>query len=376
MFESIEKKLEALDKKAEAEAKTAGEQSVETKNAIEALGTKQRELAEQLLNLEQRRTAQGGDTKREGWGDQFIKSDRYDAFIRGDVQKVRMEVKNTISGDDATVAPDRRPGIVPGAFQPLTIEQFLNSVPTSSNAIEYTKENTYTNNAAETAEAAEKPESAVTFSLVNTPVQTIAHWLKITRQLASDNAALAAYVDQRLRYGVNRRVEAQLVTGDGVSPNLSGFMDSGNFTAHGYADAALGSTLKKLVLINKIKYDCWSAGYVPNGIVMNPADWADLENELITTNANAVRISYTEGGTPRVMGLPVILSIGMTADNVAVGAFNEAYTVYNREGVVVDMSDSDDDNFTKNLVTIRAERRLAMVTEVPAAVRAGDLTPA
>jgi hypothetical protein len=40
------------------------------------------------------------------------------------------------------------------------------------------------------------------------------------------------------------------------------------------------------------------------------------------------------------------------------------------------MSDSDSDNFTKNLITIRAERRLALAIEAPAAIRAGDLTPA
>ena len=50
--------------------------------------------------------------------------------------------------------------------------------------------------------------------------------------------------------------------------------------------------------------------------------------------------------------------------------------IHNREGVTVEMSDSDSDNFTKNLITIRAERRLALATERPAAVRAGDLTPA
>jgi hypothetical protein len=44
--------------------------------------------------------------------------------------------------------------------------------------------------------------------------------------------------------------------------------------------------------------------------------------------------------------------------------------------VVVDMSESDSDNFTKNLITLRAERRLALTSEVPAAIRGGDLTPA
>jgi len=66
----------------------------------------------------------------------------------------------------------------------------------------------------------------------------------------------------------------------------------------------------------------------------------------------------------------------MTADNVAVGAFAQASMIYNREGVIVELSDSDSDNFTKNLVTVRAERRLALATEIPAAIRAGDLTPA
>jgi len=50
--------------------------------------------------------------------------------------------------------------------------------------------------------------------------------------------------------------------------------------------------------------------------------------------------------------------------------------IHNREGVVVEMSDSDGDNFQKNLITLRAERRLALATEKPAAVRGGDLTPA
>jgi HK97 family phage major capsid protein len=66
----------------------------------------------------------------------------------------------------------------------------------------------------------------------------------------------------------------------------------------------------------------------------------------------------------------------MTADTVAVGAFSQALTKYDREGVVVEMSDSDGDNFTKNLITIRAERRLALANERPAMIRAGDLTPA
>lgn len=375
--EAIEQQLVKFAEKTEAEIKATGSQSADTKAAIEGLETKQRELADRILQIEQKGTGQRDqETKISSWGEQFCKSDVYKAFAGGQTQKARFEVKNTLTGSDTNVAPDRKPGIVSGAYLPMTLESFLPSMPTSSNAVEFTKEASFTNNAAEAAEGAQKGESALTWSLVNMPISTVAHWIKISRQLAADNAALAAYVDTRMRYGVNLKVEQQLVAGDGTAPNISGILDAGNFTAHGIANAALGSTLKKLVLIRQIMAASWAAGFPADGILLNPADWATIEIELMTTAAGQTLYSVTEGGQPRLFGVPVIQSVGMTADNVAVGAFAQAYMVHNREGVVVEMSDSDSDNFTKNLITIRAERRLALATERPAAVRAGDLTPA
>lgn len=375
--EAIEAKLKAQAEKAEGELATLGKVSADTKAALDKLGTDQRELAERLVTLEQRGVLRNeGASADESWGAQVVKTDKYAAFAGGHTNKMRVEVKNTLTGADATVAPDRKPGIVSGAMVPMTLESFLPSMPTSSNAIEFTRENAFTNSAAEAAEGAAKAESALTWTLVNMPISTVAHWIKISRQLAADNAQLAAYVNTRMRYGVNLKVETQLVAGDGTAPNISGILDSGNFTAHGYANAALGSTLKKLVLIRKVLADSWAAGFPADGIILNPADWATIEIELMTTAAGQTLYSVSEGGQPRLFGVPVIQSVGMTADNFAAGAFGQGYMVHNREGVVVEMSDSDSDNFTKNLITIRAERRLALATERPAAVRAGDLTPA
>jgi HK97 family phage major capsid protein len=375
-LESLEKQLETFSAKAEGEMKTIGKVAHDTEEAIKQLGIKQREFADQLVQLEQKSSAMPDMKAEDSWGSQVVKSEKFAAFAGGSTQKARIEVKNTLTGDATTVQADRRPGIVPGAFQMLTMESLLNSTTTSSNAIEFTKEASFTNSAAETAEAAQKPESALTWTLVNMPVSTVAHWIKISRQLASDNVALAAYVNTRLRYGVNRKVETQLVSGNGTAPNISGILDTGNFTSHGYADAALGTVLKKLVLIRKMMADSWAAGYPADAILLNPVDWAQIEIDLLTTTSNAVRVGVDALGRQTLFGVPVVQSVGMSADHVAVGAFAQAYMIYNREGVVVDLSDSDGDNFTKNLVTIRAERRLALATEVPAAVRAGDLTPA
>lgn len=376
-LEKVEANLATMSEKADGELKSLGKVTADTKTALDSIGTQQRELADRLTQLEQKGVLRPeGEKTDDGWGHQFTKSESYKAFQSGATQKARIEVKNTLTGSDATVAPDRRPGIVPGATSILTIESLYSHIPTTSNAIEYTKEASFTNAAGETAEGAAKPESSLTWSLVNMPVSTVAHWIKISRQLAMDNVALAAYVEARMRYGVQRKVETQLVAGDGVAPNISGFMDAGNFTAHGYANADLGSTLKKLVLIRKIIADLEVAGYEPDAMVLNPADWAQIEIDLLTSTSNAVRVSYSAAGQPMLWGVPVVKSVGMTADTFAVGNFRQHGNIYDREGVVVQMSESDSDNFTKNLITLRAERRLALTSEIPAAIRAGDLTPA
>ena len=376
-LDSLEAKLSAMSTKADEEKKAYGKVSEDTKTALENIGNQQREFADRLTQIEQKGVQINDGTKTaESWGEQFVKSAQYGDFAGGRLGKMRVELKNTLTGSDANVSPARQPGIVGGAVQPLTLEAFLPSVTTNSNAIEFTKENAFTNNAAEAAEGASKAESALTWTLVNMPVSTVAHWIKISRQLASDNVALAAYVNTRMAYGVNRKVETQLVSGDGTAPNISGILDTGNFTAHGIADSDLGSTLKKLVLIRKMIAASASAGFPADAILLNPIDWAAIEIDLMVTAAGQTLYSVTDGGQPRLFGIPVIQSVGMTADNVAVGAFGQAYMIHNREGVTVEMSDSDSDNFTKNLITIRAERRLALATERPAAVRSGDLTPA
>lgn len=378
-LEGVEAKLKAMSDKADGEAQTVGRISADTKAALDAIGTQQRELADRLLNIEQKATAQPEEKGLSSWGEQFIKSARYADFAGGNLNKLRVEVKNTLTGSDTNVAPQRNAGIVGGAVLPFSMEALLPSTPTSSNAIEFTKEASFTNSAAEAAEGAQKAESALTWSLVNMPVSTVAHWIKISKQLAADAPALAAYVNTRMRYGVNQKVDTQLVVGDGTAPNISGTYDTGNFTAHGYSNAtiaAISATMKKYVLIRKIMADLVIAGYPADAIVLNPADWATMEIEAFTTASNFVRIGINTAGQPTLFGLPVIQAIGMAADTFQLGRFSEAYMVHNREGVVVEMSDSDGDNFQKNLITLRAERRLALATEKPAAVRGGDLTPA
>lgn len=381
LLDRVEGKLKAYSDQADGQVKTLGKVSEDTKTALDNLGTTQRELADRLLGLEQRGlTPPKQDAAGESWGQQFVKGIGASVgdLVNKRIKSVAYEIKNTITNAVGNTFTDRKPGIVGGAFRMFTLEALLTTLPTSSNAVDYVRENVFTNAAAETAEGATKPESAVTTTLVTEPVATIAHWLKISRQLAGDNAALASYVDLRMRYGVDLRVENQIIAGNGTAPNMSGFIKSGNFTAHGYTAASLsaaGLLNNRFDLIGRMLGDCMAADYTADAIVLNPADWWTMR----LAKDSQGRYLLGDPGmdiAPNLFGAPVVATTAVTADNVLIASLRMAGTFYNREGVVIDMSDSDGDNFTRNLITIRAERRAMLAVERPAAVRYGDLTPA
>lgn len=382
--DAVEAKLAKMAEREAGELATLGKVSADTKAAIDTLGVEQRVLADRLLQLEQKGALIGGEGGEgakgaDSIGQQFIKSDDYTQFVRkGAKGRVAVELKNTVTNAIGNTYSQRQPGIVPLASRTLTIEALLSSMPTSANAIDYVRELAFVNNAAEVAEGGAKPESSITFEPKTMPVSTIAHWIKITKQLAADNAALAAYINTRMVYGVNLRVENQLLSGNGTAPNLSGLTNTGNFTPHGYTAASLtaaGLLNNRFDLIGKMIGDSAISEYPADAIVVNPADWWTMR---LAKDSQGRYLLGDPGSSvaPSLYGLPVVASNAIAADTVLVANLTMAATLHNREGVVVEMSDSDGDNFTRNLITIRAERRLALTVEVPAAIRFGDLTPA
>lgn len=365
-FDQVMKKLDDI------EADVVKSQNL-SKTELKNLGDQQRDLANRLLKLETR----GGSVSSVEWGGQFTGSESFKSFLSGKKQDAVFEVKNTITNTVGNTFAQPIPGAVPGAFAPLTLESIFQRVETEANAIDYNRENVFTNSAAEVAEGSDSAESSITFTSVNAPVRSVAHWVKISSQLAADAPALAAYINTRMAYGVNRRIETQLATGNGTAPNLSGILKSGNYTAHGYADANLGSVLKKHVLIRKTIADLIASGYTPTAILLNPNDWLSFEIDMLANNPTIASVADLSNGIPaRLFGVPVVQSSAITSDTFAVGAFNLAGTIYNRSDVNVSLSYSDDDNYTKQLVTVMAERRLALAIDAPQAIRAGDLTPA
>lgn len=333
--------------------------------------------ADSIVAVEQKLAERvtAGKAAPETLGSMVVKSDQFKAFASGQTNKMRIEA-NTITGQSGspatnndTLNPSQRlPNYVAGAFRALRVADVIPTGVTNSNIVEYTRELSFTNAAAETAEGAAKPESTLTFELVSAPVRTIAHFLKVSKQALEDAAQLQSYIDTRLRYGVDLRFESQVVNGAGTGQDISGITASGNYTAFTPAtgDTALDSLSRAIGLIR-------AANYEANAILMNPSDWGAIERLKDTANAYIVGNPLNPYGAS-LWGKPVVVTNTVTAGKLLVGAFDVSHQIFNRSQTVVEMFEQDDTNVQKNLLTVRGEKRGMLATFVPAAVYYGNLT--
>lgn len=370
--------IKEFSEKATAEIKSLGDADAETKKALEAGIKTVEELGLRLTDVEQKLARHKGTNDNaapKSWGEQFAGSEEFKALVSRKSSKANVEVKvvTSLTTDVAGSAgdllvPDRYPLVRP-VLRPLRIRDLLMKGRTDKPSIQYPQETGYTNNAAPVAENTTKPESTLKFELITTNVVTIAHWLLASVQILDDVPYLQSYIDGRLRYGLDYVEEAQLLNGSGSGINLRGLK-----TAATLFDEALrtaGDT--KIDLIRRGMLQVRIAEFAPSGIILHPEDWADIE---LTKDDNGNYIFANPQATtdPRLWGLPVVDTMAQTVDEFTIGAFNMAAEVVDRQLNTVEVSTEDSDNFRKNLVTIRAERREALAIYRPESIIDGPFT--
>lgn len=268
------------------------------------------------------------------------------------------------------VGSDRQPGFVRPPERMMTIRDLLAPGQTSAGNIEYVVETGFTNNAAMVAEGAVKPKSDLTFDLKSAPVRTLAHIFKASRQIMDDAPALRSQIDARATYGLRFREEAQLLVGDGTGQNLLGIQTQ----ATAYAPPT-GVPTTGLTAIDKLRIAILQvvlAEYPASAFVLNPIDWTNIE--LTKDGMGRYIVGNPQDGTvPRLWNLPVVATQAQTQNRFLTGAFNIAAQIFDRMEIEVLLSTENVDDFEKNMMTIRAEERLALAVYRPEAFVTGLL---
>lgn len=379
-LKAVGDQIKTYAEKTEKEIKASGEMQTETRGKVDELLLKQGELqarmqeAEQkLVNANKKQDPEvqqsaghlvAAKMQEEGVGSSFRGSRR--------VEVPRAAITSAPASGGALV-PAERAGVILAPERRLTIRDLVAPGTTGSNAVEYVRETGFTNNAAIVGEGLAKPYSELKFALENANVRTIAHLFKGSRQILDDAAALQSYIDARARYGLLLAEEAQLLYGNGTGNNLHGIIPQAQ--AYSAPSGVVVAAEQRIDRIRLALLQATLAEFPSTGIVLNPIDWAAIE--LLKDGENRYLIGKPQEGTsPRLWNLPVVETQAIVQNQFLTGAFSLAAQIFDRMGIEILVSTENDKDFENNMVTIRAEERLAFAVYRPEAFVTGPLVVA
>ena len=290
--------------------------------------------------------------------------------VAGTVDEGTTIANGQLNGAAGVLAlPNYLPGIVDIKFASLSVGELFAQGATDSPIISYVKQATETVGAAARAEKAAIAQSDATFARVNEQVGNISAFFTVTNEMLQDASQAESFLSNRLVAQLGREEENEVLNGSGY-PALAGILGrSGLQTAiSAGTTGTLTAPMKLAEAIHQQVTAIRTTSFVePDAVVMNPLDWQYLQ---LAKDGNSQYFaggpfsgSYGNGGYSNVAalwGLRVVLSPRITSGVALVGAYQEGGQLFRRQGVVVEMTNSNEADFKNNLITVRATSRSAL----------------
>lgn len=303
---------------------------------------------------------------RTGWGDQFVASAQYQEFIKAQghrrsgawtgpvIELQATALTEAPASGGALVPPDLQPGVVPLPMPPVVVRNLFAQGQTSSNIVAYVKEKTFTNAAGGVLETALKGESTLTYEQASTPIETYAHWIPVSVQMAEDAPNMAATINNKMADGLGVVIEHDLLNGTGVSPQLTGILTRPGLAppvAKG-TDTAIDAIAKQAAAIRT------ATKLVPDAVVLNPVNALTINLGKDTAGNYIIDTDLLK----ELWGVrSVVQSPAVPAGTALVGSFaTGGAQLFLRGPVRIEISNSHADYFVKNLLAVRVEQRLAL----------------
>jgi HK97 family phage major capsid protein len=202
-------------------------------------------------------------------------------------------------------------------------------------------------------------------------VRTLATWIPASRQIMDDFTELAGFLNQSLPYYVNLEEELQLLSGSGTGVDLDGLItqalafNSGLVKGTWNTMDIIGRAIQQITALKEVQ---------PTFVVMHPNDWWGMRLQkdgfgryILGDPQMMVR--------PTLFGLDVVPTTSIAPSSFLVGSGNgECAEIRDRMELQIEISTEHSDYFVKNLVAVRAEKRLALVVKRPNSYIKGTFT--
>ncbi len=307
-------------------------------------------------------------------------------LVRGGSRLFARETRGLVytgSFPTGAVEVDRVPGILQQSFIRPTVRDAFGSTPTRSNLITFVREllGSHTSGAtwvieptSDSGSSGLKTQSTLVFDGDEAPVREVATWIPVSENIADDLPGLESLINFRLLDFLAQEEDDALLNGSGVSPELEGLRvvsgvqvaDAAYFGANPVQDVGQSNEdFNRILAAIGLVQDPGLAQ--ASFIFLNPAHYQYLQ-----TASNANRDYYgggpfVNGLVPRIWGVPVIqtnkLDVG---DEVAIIGDGRMAEVRDRQVGTIDVGYIDD-QFVRDMKTIRAKERIAFPIYRPGA---------
>ena len=199
---------------------------------------------------------------------------------------------------------------------------------------------------------------------VTVALDKIAAFIKETDEYINDAPFLASAINGRLLNYLRLREEVYLLA------KLKAASITADTTS--WANSADAQAIADLIF-SKIQAVQSACGFAADAIVMNPKTWEILRLAKTTTKEYIGGGYFSDGQGKQLWGIKVITSSfveapvsGQAKGEIFIGSFKACGSVVSTGGTTVEATNTDQDDFIKNRMTIRAEERIALAVRRPA----------
>lgn len=363
------KRLGGLQEETKAELDKALAEQGALKTQMDEIQASSRDLEQRFANG--RRGGNGapkslGQLVAEQAGDKIAAAAK--SGVHGNVSLGFYNAITSLPGSGGALLPERRESeIITEPEKKLVVKDLITVGETGEALIKYFREVSRTGAAGIVPDdgVTVKPLIDKTWASESAEVGTIAGRMEIHKHMLDDIPALRTDIDNTLRYEVGKVENAQILAGDGVGDNFSGLIPNATAYGQGAREAAGATILDRLRLA---MLQVAAAGYVSEAHVLNIWDWAAAEMLKDSTGRYIFGNPFADVPTPRLWGRPVVDTEDMPEGDFLTGAFKLAATYYQRQDIEILLSSENRDNFDKNMLTVRGEKRGVVAVKRPLAL--------
>ena len=268
---------------------------------------------------------------------------------------------NNISGGNVPVE-QRISGMNAIASRRVRLMDLFTKAVATSNIISWVYQSGKEGAAGGTAEGALKNQIDFNLVVASQVVVKRTAFIKVSDEMIDDIDFIESEINNELMRELMKDIELTAYSGNGTAPALNGVRTVATAFAAGSFALAVDNANQVDVLAVAINQILIADQEMPNYILMHPTDVTKLKLvKLSSTDKRYVERLMIVGSTLLMDGVPIIPTTLVTVDNYLIGSFDLA-TLYEKGTMSVEVG-LDSDDFTKNLRTIRAEWRGALVVK-------------